>query len=84
MNKVDAPAPFRIVSRIYEGDKKYPAVVHIFYGKTITEANGYLQAHLKTDAFFRGCVTQHRFATFECREDRVKQRWNGETWVAFH
>lgn len=80
----EIPAPFRIVSRIYEGDKKYPAVVHIFYGKSPGEANGYLQAHLKTDAFFRGCITQKKFDRFKCREERMTQHWNGETWVAFH
>lgn len=78
---VDIPAPFRIVSRIYEGTKNYPAVVHIFYGKSPAEANGYLQAHMKTDAFLRSCVTEHKFANFKCREERMTQRWNGEEWV---
>jgi hypothetical protein len=40
---------------IYE-DTMYPVVSHIFYGKTLTEARAYFQAHMGTDSFLRDAV----------------------------
>lgn len=43
---------------IYEGDKPYPVVSHIFYGETIKEAERYYRAHLHTDSFLRGAINK--------------------------
>ncbi|MCZ6504950.1 MAG: hypothetical protein O6834_03085 [Actinobacteria bacterium] len=40
-----------MVHEIYEGDNDYPAVTHIFTGKTREEAKGYFESHMKTDEF---------------------------------
>lgn len=42
----------------YEVDIRYPVVSHIFYGKTLKEAQGYFKAHMKTDEFLRGAVSK--------------------------
>jgi hypothetical protein len=41
---------------IYEGYAAYPAVVHMFIGKTMKEAEGYFHSHMKTDSFLKGAV----------------------------
>jgi len=40
---------------IYE-NTMYPVVSHIFYGKTLKEAKGYITAHMGTDSFLRDAV----------------------------
>jgi hypothetical protein len=78
---VKVEAPYRVVSKIFESNKSYPAVVHIFYGESLREAQSYYQAHLKTDSFFRGCVVDKRFSNFSCHEQRTNEHWNGKSWV---
>jgi hypothetical protein len=36
---------------IYESDDRYPVVSHIFYGKTLKEAQRYFNVHMRTDEF---------------------------------
>ena len=36
----------------------YPVVSHIFYGKTLKEARGYLTAHMGTDSFLRDAISK--------------------------
>ena len=45
---------------IYERDQ-YPVVSHIFYGKTLKEANEYFQAHMKTDVFLRSAILYQKY-----------------------
>lgn len=45
---------------IYES-QAYPAVTHIFHGKTLKEANGYMQTHMKTDEFLRAAVLYQKY-----------------------
>lgn len=73
--------PWRIVSEIYEDDLDFPVVVHIFNGTTAKQAHAFYRAHLKSDAFFRGCVEEQRFANFNCRETHRLERWNGRMYV---
>lgn len=42
---------------IYE-QTMYPVVSHIFYGKTLNEAKGYMAAHMETDSFLKGAVNK--------------------------
>lgn len=63
-----------IVSRIFEGDSKWPVLIHLFYGKTAAEARAIKAAHLETDAFLRACTVKGRFADFTCRiEEEVRR-----------
>lgn len=56
-----------IVSRIFEGDSKWPVLVHLFYGQTVAEARAIKAAHLRSDAFLRQCSQAGRFSDFSCR-----------------
>lgn len=51
----------QLVVEIYESGRNYPAVVHVFVGKTEQEARGYYDAHLKYDKFLRDSVKLGRF-----------------------
>jgi hypothetical protein len=59
---------WRLVVDIYEpgGGHDYPIVRHVFAGDTREEAEGYFDAHMKTDAFLRGCVTKQRWRDVDC------------------
>lgn len=43
----------------YEGKGKHPTLTltHVFWGKTIEDAVGVAQSHMKTDRFFRSSLT---------------------------
>jgi hypothetical protein len=58
---------WRIVQQIYEEGDPEPVLTHVFYGKTREEAAGVFKAHMGTDSFMRGCVTNGRFRDFTCR-----------------
>lgn len=55
-----------LVHEIYESPS-YPVVVHVFKGKTKEEAQGYFDAHLKTDKFFAQCEKKGKFGDIKCR-----------------
>jgi hypothetical protein len=55
-----------VIVDIYESDM-YPVVTHIFYGKTIEEARGYLKSHMKTDSFLRESVNTGYFRGMRVR-----------------
>lgn len=74
-------AQYRIVSKIFETDKDYPAVVHVFYGKTLVEASRYQMAHMGADIFYRGCTIDKTFRGFKCRNEQHSERWDGQRWV---
>ena len=46
----------------------YPVVQHVFVGKTREEAQGYYDAHLKTDKFLAGCANG-KFGDITCRNE---------------
>lgn len=75
-------APYRIVVSIFEENKDFPAVVHIFYGRVPQEAAGYFRAHMRADSFLEACVNRGQFATFACHAERKTERWDGQHWVA--
>lgn len=46
----------------------YPVVRHTMYGKTKQEAWGYVQSHMKSDAFLSQCAQKGTFqGTVTCR-----------------
>ena len=63
-----ATARWRLVVDIYERavGPGYPVVTHLFYGQTQKEAQGYCDAHLKTDVFFRDCLSEGRWESVDC------------------
>jgi hypothetical protein len=70
-----------VVASTYEkavGDD-YPLVIHTFLGKTPDEAVGILQAHMRADAFLRGCTEQQKFKSVDCRTDTVLLRYDTVT-----
>lgn len=72
-------APFRIISKIFENGIGFPVVVHAFNGTSLAQAQGFYQAHMKTDAFLRGCVSGS-FGRLKCREEHVAEKWDGRGW----
>ncbi len=70
----------RIISKIWEKELPYPIVVHVFNGETLKQANGFFQAHMKTDAFMRECIEKGHFADFACREEHHIERYRGGRW----
>lgn len=75
-------APYRIVSEIFEEGADFPAVTHIFRGKSERQAMAFLRAHLKSDSFFRSCATAGNFADFKCHEKRRLEHYRpGEGWL---
>lgn len=50
-----------LIVESYEPSHRYPIVVHHFSGDTKQEAEGYYQAHLKSDAFLRQCMATGMF-----------------------
>lgn len=53
---------------IYE-HTMYPVVSHIFYGKTLKEAKGYLTAHMGTDSFLREAVNKGYWKDLQLQAD---------------
>lgn len=73
---------WRIVQHIYEGDDMEPVLTHIFYGKTLEEADGIYQAHMQTDSFMRGCATRQKFRDFSCYARSHVERMNSRgKWI---
>jgi hypothetical protein len=52
---------------IYEAGSSDPVLRHSFYGKTPAEAEAVHQAHLRADAFLRGCETTGHYGQIPCR-----------------
>lgn len=52
---------------IYEEGRPYPAVSHIFYGKSQKEAQGYLNAHVGTDSFLRAAIKTGKYQDMNLR-----------------
>ena len=52
--KAPPKALYAITVDTYE-NLPYPIMRHAFYGRTIEEAEGYIESHKKTDEFFRAC-----------------------------
>lgn len=48
-----------IVVNIYENG--HLTLGHVFYGNTLAEARGVLEAHLKTDSFFRAAIASGKW-----------------------
>lgn len=46
----------RIIASTYEGSTL--VVQHVFFGETLSDAEGVLNAHLKTDAFLNASMTR--------------------------
>lgn len=78
---MNVPAPHRIIVSIFEEGRDYPAVVHIFYGRTLPEALGYFRAHMRTDSFLSDCVVRKRFANMACRAEQQAEHWDGRHWT---
>jgi hypothetical protein len=74
---------WRIVQQIYEQGEVEPTLTHVFYGETRERAQQVYDAHMGTDAFMRGCVTQHRFRDFACRAESYTERYDpaDDEWV---
>jgi hypothetical protein len=72
-------APFRIVSKIFEEGISFPVVTHVFSGMSVDQAQGFYRAHLKSDAFLRGC-SAGKFGSMRCREEHYAEKWNGQKW----
>jgi len=64
---------YQIVVDTFEA-KPYPVVTHVFTGASQKEAQAYYQAHLKTDAFLRGCAGG-QFANFRCENVKRCEGW---------
>jgi len=67
-------AKYALIHDIYEEDtgSAYPIVRHIFYGKTRDEVRHYLQSHMKTDSFLRGCERNGRWTDVKCQKTTTK------------
>lgn len=62
-----------LVHQIFEdANPGYPPVTHVFTGKDRTEAKGYFDAHMKTDAFMRG---MERSGKYDGIRGRTEQQW---------
>lgn len=74
---------WRIVQHIYEQDESEPVLTHVFYGETREGAEGVFKAHMGTDSFMRGCVSQRRFRDFACHADSHIERYDpaDDEWV---
>ena len=72
---------WRIVQNIYENEETEPTLTHVFYGETQERAQQVFDAHMKTDAFMRGCVTNDRFRDFACHAQNHFERFISGEWV---
>lgn len=57
---------FQIIHEIYENDEEEPTVTHVFHGETPERAEEVYRAHMKTDAFLRGCTQRGRWDGVDC------------------
>jgi hypothetical protein len=51
----------RLTVTTYEGASRRPVLRHTFFGRTKPEIVSVVQAHTKTDSFFRAAVTTRNF-----------------------
>jgi hypothetical protein len=65
------PARVRIVALTYEWNGVHWQLVvkHEFYGPTRESAEAVYQAHLRADAFLRGCTEAHGYSGIGCRTE---------------
>lgn len=67
---------YRIVVETSEPGNPFPIVIHVFQGSTPREAESYVKAHEKSDAFFRECGRTGVFAgTVRCSQRRTFAGW---------
>lgn len=66
-----ARAEVQMVHEIYEGDGKYPVVIHIFSGGTREEVKGIFKAHMKTDKFMREMENSGSFGDIKGRTKTI-------------
>ena len=50
---------FDYIVQTYEQGNPIAVVTHVFTGTSIKKAKGYYRAHLRSDAFLRGCQSGH-------------------------
>jgi hypothetical protein len=62
----------RLIIEIYEAYSTFPAVTHIFEGKSKKECEQYYNAHKKYDSFFRGAIDKGKFKNLQLA---VHSRW---------
>ena len=68
---------YRIQIDIFEAATgyAYPIVTHVFQGRTSKEAEGYHEAHRRSDAFLKDCEDKQLFAgNVRCRAVR-REGW---------
>lgn len=51
----------------YENNDSSPIITHTFYGRTAVEIQSVIDAHKKTDSFFRAAMTTKRFGNIKLR-----------------
>lgn len=56
---------FTLVVQTFEGETV--VLEHRFYGATRARAQEIYRAHMRTDAFLRGCTQQSRFGSIRCK-----------------
>jgi hypothetical protein len=57
----------KLVIEIYESDRDYPAVTHIFEGSTEQEVRQYANAHMKYDLFLHDAVNKGSFGKMKVK-----------------
>jgi len=62
----------RLIIEIYEAYNNYPAVTHVFEGKSEREVNQYYNTHKKYDSFFCGAIDKGSFKNIKLA---VHSRW---------
>lgn len=62
----------RLQIDIYEDANPNPVLSHVFYGKTATEINKIVQAHMQYDQFFNAAMTT---GTFKGMRLTVNNQW---------
>lgn len=62
-----------LVVETFEPSHRYPIVEHRFRGDTKQEAEGYYNAHMRSDRFLRECIEHGMFdGSVRCRNN---MRW---------
>ncbi len=69
---------YKIVVETSEPSLPFPIVIHTFQGRTPEQAEAFVRAHEKSDAFFRECGHGGLFAG----KVRCSSRRTFEGWVA--
>jgi hypothetical protein len=62
----------RLIIEIYESNRNYPAVTHIFEGRSKAEVIQYYNAHKKYDSFFKSAIDKGNFKNIKLA---VHSRW---------